>query len=60
MSTYYGYAEREAEDNINWSVVGSDITKMLQEEVTRRDTLKKDLDDASREYGQLIEEPITL
>jgi len=59
MSTYYGYAEREAEDNINWSVVGSDITKMLQEEVTRRDTLKKDLDDASREYGQTLSEAPT-
>ena len=59
MSTYYGYAEREAEDNINWSVVGSDITKMLQEEVTRRETLKKDLDDASREYGQTLSEAPT-
>jgi len=54
MSTYYGYAEREAEDNIDWSVVGSDITKMLQEEVTRRDALKKELDDASREFGQTL------
>ena len=59
MSTYYGYAEREAEDNIDWSVVGSDITKMLQEEVTRRDTLKKELDDASREFGKVLSEAPT-
>jgi hypothetical protein len=54
MSTYYGYAEREAEDNIDWSVVGSDITNMLQEEKTRREALKKELDDASREFGQTL------
>ena len=59
MSTYYGYAEREAEDNIDWSVVGSDITKMLQEEVTRRDALKKELDDASREFGKVLSEAPT-
>lgn len=59
MSTYYGYAEREAEDNINWSVVGSDITKMLQEEVTRREVLKKEIDDASRKFGQTLSEAPT-
>jgi hypothetical protein len=59
MSTYYGYAEREAEDNIDWSVVGSDITKMLQEEVTRREALKKEIDDASRAFGQTLSEAPT-
>jgi len=59
MSTYYGYAEREAEDNIDWSVVGSDITKMLQEEVTRREVLKKEIDDASRKFGQTLSEAPT-
>ena len=54
MSTYYGYAEREAEDNINWSTVGNDITKMLKEEVTRRETLKTDIDKATREYGETL------
>jgi hypothetical protein len=54
MSTYYGYAEREAEDNIDWSVAGSDITNMLQEEKTSREALKKELDDASREFGQTL------
>ena len=54
MSTYYGYAEREAEDNINWSTVGNDITKMLKEEVERRETLKSDIDKATREYGETL------
>ena len=54
MSTYYGYAEREAEDNINWSTVGNDITKMLKEEVERRETLKKDIDKATRDYGETL------
>ena len=54
MSTYYGYAEREAEDNINWSTVGNDITKMLKEEVERRETLKTDIDKATRDYGETL------
>ena len=52
MSTFYGYAERQADDNVDWSVIGKEITTMLQEEVTRRETLKTELDNSSRAYGE--------
>ena len=54
MSTFYGYAERQAEDSVDWSVIGKEITTMLQDEATRRETLKTDLDNASRKYGETL------
>jgi hypothetical protein len=33
MATYYGYAERKAENDINWAEVGKNITDMLDAEV---------------------------
>jgi hypothetical protein len=52
--TFYGYAERQAEDHVDWSLIGKDITDMLQEEVQRRDKLKADIDDATRKYGETL------
>ena len=54
MSTFYGYAERQAEDHVDWSVIGKEITTMLQTEAERRETLKTDLDNASRGYGETL------
>jgi len=59
MGTFYGYAEREAGDQVDWSVIGSDITKMLKEEVTRRDELKSEIDKATRAYGTTLSEAPT-
>ena len=52
--TFYGYAERDAESYVDWSQIGSDISEMLNEEISRRVTLKADLDKASREYGETL------
>lgn len=52
--TFYGYAERDAESYVDWSQIGSDISEMLNEEISRRTTLKADLDKASREYGETL------
>ena len=52
--TFYGYAEREAGSYVDWSQIGKDITDMLQEEVVRRETLKKELADASTAYGEVL------
>lgn len=52
--TFYGYAEREAGSYVDWSQIGKDITDMLQEEVVRRETLKKELADASTAYGETL------
>tara|TARA_R110002020_G_scaffold160587_3_gene345124 strand:- start:1252 stop:3411 length:2160 start_codon:yes stop_codon:yes gene_type:complete len=54
MSTFYGYAERQAEDQVDWSVIGKEITTMLQTEVTRRDKLKADIDKESKKYGETL------
>lgn len=52
--TFYGYAEREAGSYVDWSQIGKNITDMLQEEVVRRETLKKELADASTAYGETL------
>lgn len=40
MPTYYKYAERNAESQVNWAQVGSDITDMLQTETKIREEKK--------------------
>jgi len=40
MSTYYGYVERKAEDDINWNAVGKGITDML-EDVKKLEKIKR-------------------
>jgi hypothetical protein len=52
--TFYGYAEREAGSYVDWSQIGKDITDMLQEEVVRRESLKKELEDASTAFGETL------
>ena len=49
--TFYGYAEREAGSNVDWSQIGSDISEMLNEEISRRVTLKADLDKSNALNG---------
>jgi len=50
--TYYKYAERQAEDQVNWFQVGKDITDMLKKENDTREAKKKAIDDASSQFGQ--------
>ncbi len=52
MSTYYGYAERDPESHIDWSVIGKDINKKLKAEVKRRDDLKAKIETESLEYAE--------
>ena len=40
MPTYYKYAERNADSQVNWAQVGSDITDMLQTETKIREEKK--------------------
>jgi len=40
MPTYYKYAERNAESQVNWAEVGKDITTMLQDETKIREDKK--------------------
>jgi hypothetical protein len=52
--TYYGYAERNASDEINWSQIGKNLTDMLSTETKIREEKKAAIDKASREYGETL------
>jgi hypothetical protein len=54
MATYYGYAERNAEDQIDWNAVGKSMSDTLNAEQKRRDDLKSQIDKDSFEYGQTL------
>jgi vacuolar-type H+-ATPase subunit H len=52
--TYFGYAERNASDEINWSQVGKNLTDMLSSESKIREEKKAAIDKATREYGETL------
>lgn len=54
MATAYKYVERNSDDNINWAEVGSNVNKMLTEEVRVREEKKSAIDEASREYQRVL------
>ena len=54
MATYYKYAERSANSQINWAEVGKNMSDMLKEETRIREEKKSAIDAASREYGQVL------
>lgn len=59
MGTYYGYAEREVENQIDWSKVGKDVSDMLATETQLREEKKAEIEKATEEYGkQLSEFPV--
>ncbi|MFN5250150.1 MAG: hypothetical protein ACK5DE_03830 [Bacteroidota bacterium] len=51
MATYYKYAERSADSQINWAEVGKNMTDMLQNEVRIREEKKAAIDEATRRFG---------
>ena len=57
MATYYKYAERSAESQINWAEIGKNMTDMLQNEVAIREEKKAAIDAASREFGEKLANP---
>jgi hypothetical protein len=57
MATYFKYAERSAESQINWAEVGKNMTDMLQEQERIRDEKINALDAASREFGEKLANP---
>ena len=54
MATAYKYVERKAEDNINWAEVGKNFSNMLQEEVRVREEKKASIDEATREFNEIL------
>jgi len=51
MATYFKYAEREADSQVNWAEIGKNMSDMLKEEVRIREEKKAAIDKASRDYG---------
>lgn len=54
MATYYKYAERSADSQINWAEVGKNMSDMLLEENRIREEKKASIDAASRKYGEVL------
>ena len=52
--TYYKYAERNVDSQINWAEVGKNITDMLGEEAKVREEKKAALDESTRKYGEIL------
>ena len=57
MATYYNYAERSADSYIDWSKVGKDMSDMLTKENKIREDKKAAIDQASREFGEVLSAP---
>ena len=54
MATYYKYAERSAEDYVDWGAIGKTMSDTLLKEQANRDKMKADIDKASREFGEVL------
>lgn len=54
MATYYKYAERTADSQINWAEIGKNMTDMLQQEVAIREQKKAALDEVTRKAAEQI------
>ena len=52
MATFYKYAERSAESQVNWAEIGKDMTDMLRDEVALREQKKAAIDEATRKYAE--------
>lgn len=52
--TYYKYAERNVESQINWAEVGKNLTDMLSEEAKVREEKKAAIDEATRKFGETL------
>ena len=51
MATFYKYAERSAESQVNWAEIGKNMTDMLRQEVAVREEKKAAIDEATRKLA---------
>ena len=52
--SYYKYAERDADSQVNWGKITRDMTNMLDEQKKLKQDKRDALDKASREYAQKL------
>lgn len=58
MPTYYKYAERNADSQVNWAEIGKGVTDMLQAETEIRRQKKAAIDESTRQFqNKLAEAP---
>ena len=55
MPTYYKYAERSADSQVNWAEIGKGISDMLADEVKIREEKKAAIDKSTREFQQTLQ-----
>lgn len=54
MATFYKYAERTADSQVNWAEIGKNMTDMLRQEVAVREEKKAAIDEATRKLAQEV------
>lgn len=54
MATYFKYAEKEADSQINWAEIGKNLSDTLTEANNLRETKKAAIDTATREYSKTL------
>ena len=52
--TYYKYAERSVDSQINWAEVGKNMTDMLKTQIKLREEKKAALDKTAQDIGQKL------
>lgn len=52
MATYFKYAERSADSQVDWAEIGKNMTDMLREENRLREDKKAAIDEATRRYAE--------
>lgn len=55
-ATYYKYAERSADSQVNWAEIGKNMSDILLNEAKFREEKKQELDKLSREQAQVLAE----
>jgi len=54
MATYFKYAERSAEDYVDWGAIGKTMSDTLLKEQENRDKIKANIDKSSNEIGKVL------
>lgn len=54
MATYYKYVEREADSYVDWGAIGKSMSDMLLEKDKIRTEKREALDEASRQFGEVL------
>ena len=52
--SYYGYVKRDVENQVDWASITKEMVTTLEEEYSRREKKKEDIDKASREFGKIL------